>query len=123
MGFFSNRSNKMRKDILHKISKHPNKIGFSIIFRSQESPAYVYRFIGSTYVVAKLQYLNWSLVKKVDELSWEELNKIKDSLVFVSSIDSENWIKRRKKSLFISAKQNLRKIFIKDVAKDIEYWM
>lgn len=123
MGFFSNRSNKMRKDILNKISKNPNKIGFSIVFRSQESPAYIYRFIGSTYVVAKLQYLNWSLVKKIDELSWEELNKIKDNLVFVASFESDNWIKRRKKSLLISVRQKMRKIFIKDITKDKEYWM
>jgi protein tyrosine phosphatase len=122
MGFFSNRSNKMRKGILNRISKHPNKIGFSIIFRSQESPAYIYRFIGSTYVVAKLQYLNWSLVKKVDELSWEELNKIKDSLVFVPTSEAERWIKRKEKSLLISVKQNFRKIFKKETLETKEYW-
>lgn len=122
MGFFSNRSSKMKKDILNEISKNPNKIGFSIIFRSQESPAYIYRFIGRTYVVSKLQYLNWSIVKNVEDLTWEELNKIKNNLIFIPSSETEVWINKRQKSALISIKQKFRKIFNKEIFKDKEYW-
>jgi len=120
MSFLKNRSNKMKKDILNKISQNPNKVGFSIIFKAQESSAYIYRFIGSTYVVANLNYLDWSLVKVLDDLSWEELKKIKDNIVFINSSESDNWIKNKKTSLPLSIKQNIRKIFIKDVPQ--EYW-
>jgi hypothetical protein len=123
MGFLNNRTTKMKKDILSKISKHPNKIGFSIIFRTQESPAYIYRFIGNTYVVSKLKNLNWSLVKSVDELSWEELIKIKDNLVFIPSKESEYWIEKKRKSLLLFMKHNFRKFFHKDVSENKEYWM
>lgn len=122
MGFFSNRSSKMKKDIISKISKNPNKVGFSIIFRSQESPAYIYRFIGNTYVVAKLKYLNWSVVKKIDDLTWEELNRIKDNLVFVPISESEKWIKRKEKSLLLLIKQNIRMFFKKETLETKEYW-
>lgn len=123
MSFFSNRSIKMRRYILNKISKNPNKIGFSIIFRSQESPAYIYRFIGNTYVVAKLKNLNWSLVKNIEELNWEELTKIKDNLTFIASKDSEFWVNKKRNSPLISIKQNFRKIFNKDTLENKEYWM
>jgi hypothetical protein len=113
----------MRRYILNKISKNPNKIGFSIIFRSQESPAYIYRFIGNTYVVAKLKNLNWSLVKNIEELNWEELTKIKDNLTFIASKDSEFWVNKKRNSPLISIKQNFRKIFNKDTLENKEYWM
>jgi hypothetical protein len=117
MGFLENRSRRMEKKIFKDISNNPKKVGFSIIFKSKESPAYVYRFIGNTYVVANLEYLNWSVVKYLNELSWEELKRIRNNITFIKPQDSNKWLSKKNRSLLLSLQKKIRKIFIKDPPK------
>ncbi len=107
----------MERNILKDISRHPQKVGFSIIFKSKESPVYVYRFIGNTYVVANLDYLDWSIVKYLNELSWEELKKIRNNIKFIKPQDANKWLNKKKSSPLLSFQKRLRSIFIKEAAK------
>ena len=99
MGFFEDRSKKMEEEIFRDITRNPQKIGFSIILKNKES--FVYRFVDRKYFVANLDNLKWSLEKNINELSWEELKKIKNNITFINIEEEEKWLNTKQKSKYI----------------------
>ena len=114
MGFFQDRTSKMKNKLVQLMSRHKDEIGLAIIFQNNHIKPRIYRFMGTTYVVGNLDSLMWSDVRYINDLTWDELKKLKGNISFFPKEKVSSWISKKQRSPILFFKRKIHTIFAKE---------
>ncbi len=97
MNYFKTRTKYMLANIFNNANKDSEYVLVAIVFNKRIAEYEIYKFYRNQFSKTELNKNDWSSLKYLEEIAWEDLRKISNSMLLVKATELEEWKHKQQK--------------------------